>query len=318
MPARGARDQARRLQPNAWMLFRASLVLGALLAIGCGGATRHASPQSTPGTAALTGATMKARFDRVLVADQGLIAMVARDGCVAALAAGRDDTGEFEEMRVRCPKPERLKAWFTGVDRITAAVEVTPVDEDSEEPGVPAAELVTGKGAVMRVSKRADAERLLGEVRALSAELAAAEMPTPGPKSEHGWEMLRVSGPARVMLGGKPTAGNLEARMSTNGQYLCEFTASTRGGPVRATKSGWVSPNLAATAIDEVLSPFADVGSSERRPSTFASGTAGGGERIANPASTAAVFKRFAIVQDALGDACLPELDAPPAPPLGI
>lgn len=130
--------------------------------------------------------------------------------------------------------------------------------------------------------------------------------------------MLRVSGPARVMLGGKPTAGNLEARMSTNGQYLCEFTASTRGGPVRATKSGWVSPNLATTAIDEVLSPFADVGRSERRPSTFASGTAGGAERLANPASTAAVFKRFAAVQDALGDACLPELDAPPAPALGI
>jgi hypothetical protein len=139
-------------------------------------------------------------------------------------------------------------------------------------------------------------------------------MPTPGPKSEQGWELLRVTGPAHVFLGGAPTSGLLDARMSTNGQYLCEFVATTRGGPIRATKSGWIAPSVASRAIDEVLSPLADAGSGEKRPATFASGTAGGAEHRANAASTPAVFQRFAHVQDALGDACLPELDAPSAP----
>ena len=134
--------------------------------------------------------------------------------------------------------------------------------------------------------------------------------------------MLRVTGPARIFLGGAPTTGVLEARISTNGQYLCEFVASTRSGPIRATKSGWISPSIAATAIDDILSPFADIEAAER-PSggslraTFAAGTAGGAERRANAASTAAVFVRFARVQDALGEACLPELDSPSAP-LGL
>ena len=101
--------------------------------------------------------------------------------------------------------------------------------------------------------------------------------------------------------------------MSTNGQYLCEFVASTRGGPIRATKSGWLSPAVAARAIDEVLSPLADVANAERKATTFAVGISGGAERRANAASTPAVFERFAAVQDALGDACLPELEPPTA-----
>jgi len=34
-------------------------------------------------------------------------------------------------------------------------------------------------------------------------------------------------------------------------------------------KSGWLSPVTAARTIDEVLLPFAEVGSSERRPTTY-------------------------------------------------
>jgi len=297
-------------------------LLAGLFGTACGGATRSASPQSA-GTAGLTSAQVNPRFERVLVAEKGMIAMVARDGCVAALSSGGggmapDDTGDFEEMRVRCPKPERLKAWFAQVDRITGSVALDPVPEDSDDDTeIPAAELVTAKGSVLKVRQKADTERIIAEVRALSAELASAEVPSPGPKSDQGWQMLRVTGPAHIFLAGTATTGVLEARISTNGQYLCEFVASTKSGPIRATKSGWISPAVASTAIDDILSPFADVVDAERRPATFAAGTSAGAERRANAASTAAVFQRFAHVQDALGDACLPELDSPGAP-LGL
>jgi hypothetical protein len=261
---------------------------------------------------------MGVRFSRVLVAEKGSIVMVARDGCVAAIASVNEDKGEAEEMRVRCPKPERLKAWFASVDKLTATIPVEPVSDDSpDELQLPAAELVTSKGTVVLVKERADAERLLGEVRALSAELASAEMPAPGPTSANGWQLLRVSGPAHVFMGGNPMTGNLDARMSTNGQYLCEFVTNNEDGPIRASKSGWIAPTVASRAIDEVLSPLADVGSAERRATTFAVGVAGGSEHRANAASTAAVFQRFGLVQDALGDACLPELD-PPSNQVGL
>ncbi|MDB4935058.1 MAG: hypothetical protein JWP87_2030 [Labilithrix sp.] len=286
-----------------------------LLTTGCGHATRSASPRSPAvGTAALTAAKLGVRYDKVLVAESNTIVMVARDGCVATLSQGTDDTGESEEMRVRCPRPERLKAWFHGVDQITENIGVERVSEDSsEEIALPAAELVTTKGDVLQVEARADAARLVAEVRALAAELASAEMPSPGPASANGWQMLHVVGPAHVFLGGAPTSGMLDARMSTNGQYLCEFVATTKGGPIRATKSGWMSPSLAARAIDEVLAPLADVGATERKSTTYALGITNGAERRANAASTGAVFVRFAVVQDVLGDACLPELDPPTA-----
>jgi hypothetical protein len=278
----------------------------------CSGAPRSATPRSPASTAALTGAKMGARFSRVLVAEKGAILMVARDGCVATVATVTTDSVESEEMRVRCPKPERLKAWFVGVDKITAGIAVEPVTEDSpDDVPLPAAELVTSKGVVMLVQRRSDAERLLGEVRALSAELASAETPSPGPTSANGWQLLRVSGPAHVFMGGTATTGQLDARMSTNGQYLCEFVTNNAGGPIRASKSGWLSPVVAAHTIDEVLSPLADLGSGEHRNTTFAAGIAGGLERRANAASTAAVFERFAVVQDVLGDACIPELEPP-------
>jgi hypothetical protein len=301
------------------MTSRAIVVVGsALVVAGCGGATRSASPQATAGTAELTKAKVAPRFERVLVAERGAISMVGRNGCVATISSSPDDTGGLEEMRIRCPKPERLRAWFEGVDGVTATIEVEPATDDSaEDIALPAAELVTRKGEVMLVTKRADTERLLHEVRALSAELASSEMPTPGPTSARGWELLRVTGPAHVFLGGAATSGLLDARMSTNGQYLCEFVATTRGGPIRATKSGWIAPSVAARAIDEVLLPLAEASSTERAPSAFAAGTAGGAERRANAASTPVVFQRFAQVQDALGDACLPELD-PPSAPVGL
>jgi hypothetical protein len=301
--------------------FALHLIATGILITACGCATRSASPQSAAtGTAQLTAGKMGVRFERVLVADKGAVMMVARDGCVAAISQGPaesvadpDDDTSSEEMRVRCPRPERLKAWFNGVDKIIAGVTVDPLTEDADDIALPAAELVTSKGDVMQVNKRADVERLLAEVRALAAELASAEVPTPGPSSAKGWQMMRVSGPAHVFLAGAPTSGQLDARMSTNGQYFCEFVATTKGGPIRATKSGWLSPTLASRAIDEVLSPLADVDGAEHRPTTFAVGISAGAERRANAASTAAVFKRFAAVQDVLGDACLPELDPPAA-----
>jgi hypothetical protein len=257
---------------------------------------------------------MGARFDRVLVAERGTIAMVSRDGCIASVGAGTDATGEYEEMRIRCPKPERLKAWWSGVDRITGGVPLEAVTDDSaDEIVLPAAELLTHKGDVMKVKAPADIEHLINEVHALSAELAAAEMPSPGPSTSNGWQMLRVSGPAHVFISGTPMAGVLDARVSTSGQYLCEFVANAKSGPIRATKSGWVEPVVAAKAVDDVLAPLAEANGGERRLGTFAVGTTNGAERRANAASIGAVFERFAPVQDALGDACLPELDPPTA-----
>jgi hypothetical protein len=293
-----------------------ALAVGLGLSVtACGGATRRASPQSAgtaAGTAALTGATLGGHFQRVLVAERGVVAMVARDGCLATITSGTNEEDSADEMRVRCPKPERIKSWFAGVDKITSTVAVEPLDDDdADDPPLPAAELVTSKGNVMLVKNQGDAVRLLSEVRALSAELASDEVPSPGPKSANGWQLMRVSGPAHVVMGGSATTGRLDARMSTNGQYWCEFVASKEGSPIRATKSGWVSPSVAAHAIDDVLSPLADPASAERGSSTVASGIAGGAEHRANVASTAAVFERFAALQDALGDACLPELDPP-------
>jgi hypothetical protein len=314
-------------KPSVVLLFAAGLLTSA-----CGGATRSGSPQSPSGTAALTGAQLGVSYQRVLVAERGIVVMVAREGCVATVSStsvrsgeqqqrapeGESDASATEEMHVRCPRPERLKRWFAAVDKLTSALPVLPATDDADETPLPAAELVTAKGDVLSVAKRADAERLLGEVRALVAELAAAETPSPGPSSANGWQMLRVSGPAHVILGGNEAAGLLEARMSTNGQYLCDFAATTADGPIRATKSGWISPAIAARAIDDVLSPLADSNtSSEKRPSTVAAGISSGNERRANVASTGAVFQRFAHIQEALGDACLPELD-PPSAQIGL
>ncbi|MBX3193026.1 MAG: hypothetical protein KF819_38935 [Labilithrix sp.] len=277
----------------------------------CGGATRTAPPQ-TPGTAALTAANVAARIERVLVAERGTVSMVARGGCVATIASKMEATGPSDEMRVRCPRPERLKQWFAALDKLTPSVEVQEIARhDESEIELPAAELVTASGAILRVKSSADIQRLLATVRAFSAELASAEVPSPGPRSPNGWQMLRVVGSAHVFLGGEPTAGTLEARVSTSGQYLCDFVANTDEGPMRVTKSGWITPANAAHAIDEVLQPFAEMSSGDRTASTFAAAVAEGSERRASVASTEAVFKRFATVQDALGDACLPELEAP-------
>src|SRR5689334_419310 len=86
------------------------LIASGLLTVACGHATRSAPPQPPHGTAQLTAAQVKGRFQRVLVAEHGIVAMVGREGCVATVSAGTDDTGDFEEMRVRCPRAERLAA----------------------------------------------------------------------------------------------------------------------------------------------------------------------------------------------------------------
>jgi hypothetical protein len=127
--------------------------------------------------------------------------------------------------------------------------------------------------------------------------------------------MIHVMGPAHVVFAGAPAHGVLEARMSTTGQYLCEFFANVGGdAPLHATKSGWVTPATAVHAIDEVLVPF-DAEAAPDKPRTkggFVGATSSGAEKRSKPGSTAAVFERFAQVQDALGDACLPELEAEP------
>lgn len=289
-------------------------LLAALSVSGC--ATRKAVAPQPSGSAALTGAKIGPRIERVLVADKGMVAMVARDGCVATISTADSEVGSSDELRVRCPRAERMGAWFEGVQRMTGSVALEPSKKDMEDEDLPlpSAELVTAPGKVMHVVKLPDAQRLLGEVRALTAELEAAEIPTPGPTTPGGWQMLRVSGPAHVFFAGAPTRGVLDARVSTTGQYFCEFIASTDEGPMHATKSGWITQATASKAIDDVLQPFEGLGESERPKATYALGVSAAGERKASASATAAVFARFARVQDALGDACVPELEAPVPP----
>lgn len=304
------------LRPTQKASFLLSFtMLAAISASGC--ATRKAATPQPTGAAALTGAKIGPRIERVLVADKGVVAMVARDGCVATVSTSELEAGSSDELRVRCPRPERMRAWFDGVDRMTASIALEPSkeEEEGEDVALPSAELVTSPGKkVMHVTQKADAQRLLGEVRALTAELASAEIPGPGPSTPGGWQMVRVSGPAHVFFAGAPTRGVLDVRVSTSGQYFCDFNASTDDGPMRATKSGWITQATASKTIDEVLKPFEGLGESERPQATYASGITASGERKASMSATAAVFAKFAPVQDALGDACVPELEAPVAP----
>lgn len=251
------------------------------------------------------------------------VSMVTRDGCLASVRTAERQTATHDELRVRCPRPERLRAWFDGADRVAASLALDPMrdeedDEDVPDAKLPAAKLLTENGRALRTSRPEDAEKLAAEVRALSAELEIAERVQPGPASPNGWQMLHVMGPAHVLIAGTPAHGVLEARVSTNGQYMCEFITSFADGPMRATKSGWLSPGTASRAIDEVLEPFNAVGGADKSSSTFAAGMKSGAEQQSNVVSTAAVFERFSQMQDALGDACLPELEPPATPPVGL
>ena len=290
-------------------------LLAACVLAGCGG-TR--APQAKgPGKAQLTAADLGHRVQKVLVADKEVVAMVGRDGCHATVRSGTErNLGQGDELRVRCPRKERLAAWFAGIDRAIADVELAEVtDDDDDGTAVPAAEIVLGQGrghgTVLRLVKPADVAKLVSEVRAFGAELESAEIPRPGPASPSGWQMVRVTGAAHVLLGGAPARGVLDARLSTSGQYFCEFVSATEDGSVRATKSGWITAPLAARALDEVLGPFRVQGEADAKTPALVAATRGGAERRADIASTAAVFERFAPLQDALGDACLPELEPP-------
>ncbi len=290
-------------------IAKATPVLVAFVLLGCGGATRRAS---TPhGKTTTTAASIPApKVERLVVAERGNIAMVSRGGCVATVHTS--DAGG-DELRVRCPKPERIAAWFDGADKVLAGFSYEPVKhDDDDEVALPAAKVLTAGGKTMRITNKADVQRLASEVAALSTELALAEEPVPGPDSASGWQMLHVSGPAKVLFAGTPAKGAFDARVSTNGQYMCEFVTNVGDGPMRASKSGWLEPATASKAIDEVLGPFAAVGPAEKAKSTYAAGMKGGAETRSNASSTAAVLERFAQMQEALGDACLPEIEVEP------
>ncbi len=314
-----SRPHAERSWKDVRPIATSCCIVLAVLLAACGGSTRRAATPHSKAT--ITGATMAPRVERLVVADRGSVSMVARGGCVATVKTAESEGGTYDELGVRCPKPERMKGWFEGAERVIATLALEPVREeleDVEDTKLPLAKLLTTSGKTLRVVRTDDIERLAAEVRALAAELAAAEAVSPGPASAEGWEMLHVMGPAHVLLAGTPAHGVLEARMSTNGQYMCEFITNVGDGPMRVTKSGWLSPKTASHAIDEVLGPFDAVAANEKPPSTFAAGMKGGAEQKSSAVSTASVFELFSQVQDALGDACLPELEPPPTQPIGL
>jgi len=288
-----------------------------LVLAACGGGSRNAA---TPhGEATLTSAQVDGpRLEKLLVTDHGTIAIVDREGCMAMVREVSTPQGPVDEMQTRCAKPDRMDKWFEGAERVAAKMSIDPLalherPKEIVDPKGPAtAKVLDANGKVSKVLKPADITKLNAEVRALADELAGAEKVAPGPASASGWQMLHVSGPARVMFAGTPARGTLEARVSTNGQYLCEFTSMIDGeSPMRATKSGWLKPANAARAIDVVLGPWSAQDAGTEKRSAYAAGMKGGTEHRSNAAATAAVFELFSQVQDALGDACLPELEAP-------
>ncbi|MBX3226083.1 MAG: hypothetical protein KIT84_29090 [Labilithrix sp.] len=309
----------------------------------CGGARKNA-PAPQTGEATLTAAQLEGGgLEKILVTEKGSIAIVERDGCMAMVRETPTPSGPVDEIQTRCAKPERMQKWFEGADKVASKMALEPMkvperpalrhhgrghtlDEGDEsaqaivDPRGPAtAKVLTANGRLMRVTKDADVTRMNAEVRAFADELAGAEKVAPGPASANGWQMLHVSGPARVMFAGTPTRGTLDARVSTNGQYLCEFTTVFGGdSPVRATKSGWLKPASAARAIDVVLGPWSAPTAAVPPRTAFAAGMKGGTEQRSSPAATAAVFELFGEVQEALGDACLPELEPPTAGALGL
>lgn len=291
---------------RARVLSTTGVAFLATLATACGHATPKASsPQSK--TTVTSAEVAGPRFEKMIVSEEGTVSMVEREGCMATLRASG-------ELRVACPKDERLAAWFSDTDRVTAGFALEPNDE--REGKGPWAKVMTEGGKVMRIAHASDVKKLGVVMRAFAAELAASEQPAPGPASPAGWQMLRVAGPAHVMFGGTPAHGRLEARVSTNGQYLCEFTANVDSTPMRASKSGYLAPKTASQAIDVVLAPLSATGPSAT--SSFAAGVRGGQETRSNAGSTGAVLERFSEVQDALGDACLPEIEAPAAASIGL
>jgi hypothetical protein len=306
-------------------LFHANVrwlaVLGAgLFATGCGSATRHAS--SPHGTTTTTAAEMEGgmRIDKVLIAEPHRVAMVARSGCVSTMRTSSEGRGD-DELRVRCPKKDRIDRWMIAAAGVTGKMTLEPAPDDEDDPKLdrsqPFAKILLTSGKLMQITKSSDVARLTSEVRALDGELASAEQPAPGPASPSGWQMLHVTGPAHVLFAGAPARGVLEAKVSTSGQYLCEFVTGGNDGAMRATKSGWIPAKSAAHAIDEVLAPFNAAGGGEGSRS-FAAGVQNGQEQKSNVASTGAVFERFAEVQEALGDACLPELEGPSPQAIGL
>lgn len=299
-----------RQLPSRAAIRRAAPLVVAFMLMGCGGATRRATVPHGKTTTTSASIAAPSHVERLVVAERGNISMVSRGGCVATVRTS--DSGG-DELRVRCPKPERLVAWFDGADRVLAGFAYEAVkDDDDEEVALPAAKVLTN-GKTFKIAQKADVEKLAKEVSALSAELALSERPAPGPDSPSGWQMLHVSGPARVLFAGNPAKGAFDARVSTNGQYLCEFVTNVGDGQMRATKSGWLEPATATKAIDEVLAPFAALGPSESSKSTYAAGMKSGAETRSNASSTAAVLERFTQMQEALGDACLPEIEVEPA-----
>lgn len=244
------------------------------------------------------------------------MSVVERDGCLATIQ-------NEDELHTRCAKPERMKAWFEAADQSLSNAEVELMtkeqlridDSSSDEKKARSVRMLTAGGKALRLTKSAEVSKFLSDVHALEGELAGAEKVTPGPATEGGWQMVHVAGPAHVLFAGAPTRGMLDARLSTNGQYLCEFTTTS----AKATKSGWIKPASAAHVIDVVLAPWSEQGATEgARSTSFAAGTKGGTEQRSNPAATAAVFELFSEVQDALGDACLPELESPSPHAIGL
>ncbi len=283
------------------------LVFSTLL--GCGGATNAVSPQPVTLTAASVGpaaSAVEGRSVKVMVGDKGMLAMVQKNGCLSIVY----ETKKGDEMAVQCPKADRIAVWLAANDPIALRMPLAKLDEQPDEIPLPAAQIMNAEGDVYNVTRKEDVQRLLGSVRALSKELASEEEPKPGPSSPMGWQMMRVAGPAHVGVAGTIAQGTLDARVSSSGQYLCEF--STEG--LHAKKSGVIPKDGAPRALDEILGPFQ--ASAEKSKTAYVAAYAKGEEKRANSASSREVIDRFGHLQDVLGDACLPELEGPA--PIGL
>lgn len=151
--------------------------LAALLA-ACGGQSRQTSSPHSEAT--VTSAYIKGHHvEKIMVADEGTVAIVDREGCLAQVKERSTAVGPAAEILTRCPKPERMASWFDQSDRVTDVLVYEPLTarpegdesealDDKLDLHAPTAKVLVSNGKMLRVAKPADVAKLTAQVRALS------------------------------------------------------------------------------------------------------------------------------------------------------
>jgi len=233
-----SRPHAERSWKDVRPIATSCCIVLAVLLAACGGSTRRAS---TPhGKTTITGATMAPRVERLVVADRGSVSMVARGGCVATVKTAESEGGTYDELGVRCPKPERIKGWFEGAERVIATLALEPVREeleDVEDTKLPLAKLLTTSGKTLRVVRTDDIERLAASADrnlAVQAMAAGAAAVVAARRSAGLLSGVLVLGTSR----GPRMSCSPALRLTGSSRRACPRTGSTCASSSRTSATG--------------------------------------------------------------------------------